>query len=167
MFANIPQVAATPLLSINACSPTKQVQGQWSGQRPWFPTTTNHELGQYKWWSTAEHASSQSLQTLLGELKLLSLPRWLCWRQSHQCDMWQTRSYAQPQYEPHQHHWRISHQNAQDHLTVGFWLHSTQLSPPAAAAYSAMSTQFLLPTWRHGLATTNPSHSVWRNATGQ
>jgi hypothetical protein len=44
---------------------------------PWFPTTTNHELRQYGWWSTAEHLSSQSLQTM-GELELLSLPRWQC-----------------------------------------------------------------------------------------
>ncbi len=29
------------------------------------------------------------------------------------------------------------------------------------------SAQCLLPSWWHGLAKTNPSHTVWRNATGQ
>ncbi len=77
--------------------------------------------------------------------------------------MWQTRSHAQPQCN----HGRISCRNAQDHLALNFQLHSTQLLPPAATAPSAMSTQCLLPSWRHSLATTNPSRTVWRNATGK
>jgi hypothetical protein len=48
-----------------------------------------------------------------------------------------------------------------------FWPHSTQSLPPAAKAPSATSAQCLLPSWRHGLATTNPSRTVWQNATGQ
>jgi hypothetical protein len=81
--------------------------------------------------------------------------------------MWQTRSYAQPQNKLHQHHGWISRQNAQDHLALCFRLHSTQSPPPAAAAPSATSAHCLLPTWRHGLAATIPSRTVWRNATGQ
>jgi hypothetical protein len=78
-----------------------------------------------------------------------------------------TRPYAQPKCKPHQHHGRISCHNAQDRLALDFRPHSTQLSPPAAIAPSATSAQRLLPFWRHSLATTNPSCTVWRNATGQ
>ncbi len=81
--------------------------------------------------------------------------------------MWQTRSYAQPQCKPHQHHGRTSRRNAQDHLALDLQPHSTQLLPPAAAAPSATSVQCLLFSWRHGMATTNPSHTIWQNATGQ
>ncbi len=81
--------------------------------------------------------------------------------------MWQTWSYAQPQCKPQQHHGWISCRNAQDHLALGFRPHSTQLLPPAAARPSAMSAQCLLPSWRHGFATTNHSRTVWLNATGQ
>ncbi len=81
--------------------------------------------------------------------------------------MWQTRSHAQPQCNPHQHHGRISCQNAQDHLALDFRPHYTQSLPPAATAPSATSTQCLLPSWRHSLATTDPSRTVWRNATGK
>ncbi len=81
--------------------------------------------------------------------------------------MWQTRSHAQPQRNPHQHHGWISCWNAQDHLALDFRPHSTQSLPPAATAPSAMSAQCLLPSWRHSLATTNPSRIVWQNATGR
>ena len=81
--------------------------------------------------------------------------------------MWQTRSYAQPQCKLHQHHGWICCWNAQDHLALDFRPHSTQSLPPAATVPSAMSAQCLLPSWRHGLATTNPSRIVWQNATGQ
>ncbi len=81
--------------------------------------------------------------------------------------MWQTGSHAQPQCNLHQHHGRISCRNAQDHLALDFQLHSTQLLPPAATAPSATSAQSLLPSWRHGLATTDPSRTVWWNATGK
>jgi hypothetical protein len=57
--------------------------------------------------------------------------------------------------------------NAQDHLALDFRLHSTQLSPPAATAPSATSAQCLLPSWRHGLATTDPSRTVWQNSIGK
>jgi hypothetical protein len=57
--------------------------------------------------------------------------------------------------------------NAHDHLAIGFRLHSTQLLPPAAAALSATFAHCLLPTWRHSLAATNHSRTVWQNATGQ
>jgi hypothetical protein len=81
--------------------------------------------------------------------------------------MWQTRSHAQPQRNPCQQHGWISRQNAQDHLALNFRPHSTQLLSPAASAPSATSAQCLLIYWKHGLATTNPSRTVWRNATGQ
>jgi hypothetical protein len=81
--------------------------------------------------------------------------------------MWQTRSHAQPHCDPHKHHGQISCRNAQDHLAPDFRPHSTQSLPPAATVPSAMSAQCLLPSWRHGLATTNPSRTVWRNATGK
>jgi hypothetical protein len=81
--------------------------------------------------------------------------------------MQKIRPYAQPKCKPHQHHGRISCQFAQDHLALDFWPHSTQLSPPAATAPSAMSAHCLLSSWRHCLATTDPSRTVWRNATGQ
>jgi hypothetical protein len=82
--------------------------------------------------------------------------------------MWQTRSHAQPQWDLRQHHGWISRPNAQDHLALNFRPHSTQSSPPAATAPSATSTQcLLLPSWRHGLATIDPSCTVWQNATGK
>jgi hypothetical protein len=84
-----------------------------------------------------------------------------------QCGMWQTRTYAQRQCKPRQHHGRIGHRNAQNHLALGLRPHSTQSLPPAAAAPAAMSAHFLFPTWRHDLVETSPSCTVWQNATGQ
>ena len=81
--------------------------------------------------------------------------------------MRQTRSHAQPLHDLHQHHGWISCRNAQDHLALNFRLHSTQSLPPAATAPSAMSVQCLLTSWRHCLATANPSCIVWWNATGK
>jgi hypothetical protein len=61
----------------------------------------------------------------------------------------------------------ISRRNAQDHLALNFRPHSTKLLPPAATAPSAMSAQCLLSSWRHDLATTNLTCTVWWNATGK
>jgi hypothetical protein len=74
-------VGQQPPSWLHPCSATmhvlqpQQAQCWRSGQWPWFLATANHELWRYGWWSTAEHSSSQSLQTL-GELELLSLPGW-------------------------------------------------------------------------------------------
>jgi hypothetical protein len=81
--------------------------------------------------------------------------------------MWQTRSHAQPQRNLCQHHGRISCQNAQNHLALNFRPHSTQSLPPETTSPSSTSAQPLLPSWRHGLATTNPSRTVRWNATDQ
>ncbi len=81
--------------------------------------------------------------------------------------MRQTRSHAQPQCNPCQHHGQISCRNAQIHLALDFRPHSTQSLPPAATTPSATSTQCLLPSWRHRFATTDPTRTVWRNATGK
>jgi hypothetical protein len=46
-------------------------------------------------------------------------------------------------------------------------LHPIVAPSSNSAVPSATSSQCLIPSWRHGLATTNPSHTVWQNATGQ
>jgi hypothetical protein len=145
-----------------------QQMHKWqSKQRPWFPTATNHE---FWWYWRGGHQQALHSPT--------PYKHWENWKycHTHSNDVDNTHTSATcgktgPTHNPNAScaniKGRIGRQNAQDHLALGLQLHSTQLTPPAAAAPAATFTHRLLPTWRHGLAVTNSPRAVWWNATGQ